>query len=249
MPEYPQIPDLIRNRCFKRIEAPSKDGIFVFKQNKMPTHSPIEDIRKTYKKGTLSEGDVAANPIDQFRRWWDQAVKSNIDEVNAMTIATCTPEGKPSARMVLLKHVHDNGFVFFTNYSSRKGHEITGNPNVALVFFWKELERQIRIEGTVEKVSDAESDEYFQSRPRESRIGAWVSHQSTVIPSRESLQHSQQEIEKEYEGKEIPRPPFWGGFLVKPFRMEFWQGRPGRLHDRIVYTRAGKDWKISRLAP
>lgn len=215
----------------------------------MINHSPIEDIRKNYKKGTLNEKDVASDPVTQFRKWWDEAIKSNIDEVNAMTIATTTTDGKPSARMVLLKYIHDDGFVFYTNYYSRKGKEISSNPVVALVFFWKELERQVRIEGRAEKVSAAESDEYFNSRPEESRIGAWTSHQSTIVPSREYLNEEEQAIRKKFEGTPIPRPPFWGGFIVKPERIEFWQGRPGRLHDRIVYCKKDAAWEIKRLAP
>jgi len=215
----------------------------------MSEHPSIANIRKSYQKQHLNEDEVASNPITQFEKWWNEATASNIDEVNAMTLATCTPQGMPSARIVLLKGIHDDGFVFFTNYTSRKAEEILSNPHVALVFFWKELERQVRIEGTVEKVNDEESNTYFNSRPLESRIGAWASHQSKVIPSRKFLEDKQHAIEKEFEGRDIPRPPFWGGFVVHPEKMEFWQGRPGRLHDRILFFKDENTWKTERLAP
>lgn len=164
------------------------------------------------------------NPIAQFEKWWDEAIHSGMDEVNAMTLATCTPAGKPSARTVLLKGIHEDGFVFYTNYQGRKAGEIESNPQVALLFFWKELERQVRIEGHVERVSGAESDEYFHSRPAESQIGAWASPQSAVIPSRTFLEERQAAMEKKYMGGQIPRPPFWGGYVVHPEMIEFWQG-------------------------
>lgn len=215
----------------------------------MSSLDSIADIRNTYKLKTLLEGDVVGDPIAQFKVWWDEAVHSNIDEVNAMTIATATPAGYPSARMVLLKGIHDDGFVFYTNYHGRKASEIKLNPHVALVFFWKELERQVRVEGIIGRVSREESEVYFHSRPRESQIGAWTSHQSAVIPSREFLEKEKEELENKYRDQEIPLPPFWGGYIVHPQRVEFWQGRPGRLHDRILYTLVGSDWKIERLAP
>jgi pyridoxamine 5'-phosphate oxidase len=210
----------------------------------------IADIRKDYQLQSLLETDVADNPFEQFNRWWDDAVKSELDEVNAMTLATASPTGMPSARIVLLKSASADGFVFFTNYNSHKGKELEENPFACLVFFWKELERQIRITGTIEKVSAAESDEYFHSRPVGSRIGAWASPQSSVIPSRETIEKNIVKFEQEFAGTEITRPPHWGGYIVKPTLIEFWQGRPNRLHDRIQYTKQqGESWKIERLAP
>lgn len=209
----------------------------------------IAGIRRNYSLETLDEKNMAANAIDQFTAWWDEAVKSEIDEVNAMTLATATADGKPSARIVLLKGYDANGFVFFTNYESNKGHALQLNAQAALVFFWKELERQIRIEGIAEKVSDEESDAYFFSRPAGSRIGAWASPQSTVIPNREILDENVSRFKKQF-GENIPRPKHWGGFRIKPNLIEFWQGRSSRLHDRIRYTKAeDNSWAIERLAP
>ena len=209
----------------------------------------IADIRKDYKLRSLSELDVAANPIDQFTTWWNEAVASNIDEVNAMTLATADANGKPSARIVLLKGMSENGFEFFTNYESNKGKEMVANNKVALVFFWKELERQIRIEGTVLKLSETESDAYFFSRPVESRIGAWSSPQSQIIENREILDENVLQIRAIFDGKEITRPLFWGGYIAKPTNIEFWQGRSNRLHDRIAYFLENDSWSIKRLAP
>jgi len=212
--------------------------------------SSIADIRKDYQLQSLLESDIEKNPIDQFSTWWNQAIESQIDEVNAMTLATVDANHKPSARIVLLKDFDENGFVFFTNYNSKKGFDMLSNKNVALVFFWKELERQVRIEGTVEKVSEDISDAYFNSRPESSRIGAWASPQSTVIPSREILETNFQNYQTEFEKKEINRPQHWGGYIVKSELIEFWQGRSSRLHDRIVYEKdGGNEWKINRLAP
>lgn len=209
----------------------------------------IADIRTDYKMQSLSERDVAINPIQQFNKWWADALHSEIHEVNAMTLATATKEGKPSARIVLLKGYDENGFVFFTNYESRKGKELLENSQAALVFFWKELERQVRIEGSVEKVSEAESDDYFTSRPVSSRIGAWASLQSSVIPHRKTLDENVVKYSQQF-GKEVPRPLYWGGYRVKPVLIEFWQGRPNRLHDRIQYKLTAEDsWKLERLAP
>lgn len=210
----------------------------------------IADIRKDYMLHSLNEADVAANPINQFTTWWDDAVRSEIEEVNAMTLATVTAEGFPSARIVLLKGYTEEGFVFFTNYQSHKGQELAQNPRASLVFFWKALERQVRIEGLAEKISAADSEAYFQSRPVGSRIGAWASPQSTVIPNREAIENNVFELEKKYGNGPVPRPEHWGGYMVKPVSIEFWQGRSSRLHDRILYT-AQKDlqWKIERLAP
>lgn len=209
----------------------------------------IADIRKDYQMHELDEKEVSANPFDQFTKWWDDAVNSEITEVNAMTLATSTPDGIPAARIVLLKGYDANGFVFFTNYLSNKGSEMATNSNVALLFFWKELERQVRIDGVVEKVSATESDEYFYSRPVGSRIGAWASPQSTVIAKREVIEKNVEELEKKYASGEVPRPDHWGGYRVKPKSIEFWQGRSSRLHDRIRYRKDGSVWIIERLAP
>jgi len=212
--------------------------------------STIADIRKDYKLQSLLEKDVAANAIAQFNNWWQEAIHSEIDEVNAMTLATASADGIPAARIVLLKGFDDRGFVFFTNYESFKGMQLAENPRACLVFFWKELERQVRITGLVEKVSDAESDAYFNSRPEGSRIGAWASPQSQVIESREWLQEREKTYAKDFSGKPLKRPAHWGGYRVKPVTIEFWQGRPSRLHDRLQYTLDGNnEWKIERLAP
>jgi pyridoxamine 5'-phosphate oxidase len=208
----------------------------------------IADIRKEYKLQTLSENDIAANPISQFTKWWDEAAESNIDEINAMTLATATKEGKPSARIVLLKDYSQKGFTFFTNYQSNKGKEIAENPFCSLVFFWKELERQICIEGSIAKLSEADSDEYFNSRPTGSKIGAWSSPQSQPIESRKILDDNIEKYQQQFLTN-IPRPAHWGGYCVSPVRIEFWQGRPNRLHDRIVYELENNRWKITRVAP
>ena len=210
----------------------------------------IADIRKDYKLQTLNEADVHANALQQFHKWWNEAIISQIEEVNAMTLATSTAAGRPAARIVLLKGYDESGFVFFTNYNSNKGKELAENPFASLVFFWKELERQVRIEGPVEKTTSGESDLYFLSRPVESRIGAWASPQSAVIASREVIEENLSELQKSFAGKDIDRPPHWGGYIVKPQVIEFWQGRPGRLHDRIRYTKKDDgEWIIERLAP
>jgi pyridoxamine 5'-phosphate oxidase len=209
----------------------------------------IADIRKDYQLESLSEQDVAANAIAQFARWWGEAVKSEIDEVNAMTLATVSDKGIPAARIVLLKDYDENGFVFFTNYNSDKGRQLAANPHATLLFFWKELERQIRIEGVAEKVSAAESDDYFYSRPVGSRIGAWSSPQSRVIANREILEQNVATYTNEF-GENVPRPEHWGGYRIKPAVIEFWQGRSSRLHDRIKYTLTVENsWVIERLAP
>ena len=224
-------------------------------------NNAIADIRKDYKLASLEEVDVAANPFDQFTRWWNEAVASQIDEVNAMTLATVNATGVPAARIVLLKGYNPDGFIFFTNYESDKGKNLAQNPHAALVFFWKELERQIRIEGTVEKVSAEESDRYFNSRPASSRIGAWASPQSAVIENRMVIEQNVERYSSIFANDSIERPDHWGGYIVKPTSIEFWQGRSSRLHDRIKYTlensaynaatdtRTELNWKIERLAP
>ena len=208
----------------------------------------LADLRKSYMKGSLSEEDVQANPIDQFNIWFDQARHAELPEPNAMTVASVDANRKPSARVVLIKEVNQAGFVFFTNYESRKGQALIANPHAALLFFWPELERQVRVEGSVEKLSDQESDDYFHSRPLDSRIGAWASPQSRVIKGRTELVTKAAEYALKF-ALNPPRPPHWGGFRVKPEALEFWQGRPSRLHDRIQYIKENDDWKIQRLAP
>jgi len=209
----------------------------------------IADIRKDYKLRSFLEAEAASNPFVQFTKWWNDALASNIDEVNAMTLATVNAAGKPSARIVLLKGMSEEGYEFYTNYESHKAKEMAGNSNVALVFFWKELERQIRIEGTVKKAPEDVSDIYFNSRPEESRIGAWSSPQSKIIPSREILEDNVIANKTRFEGKEITRPTFWGGYIVQPVLFEFWQGRSNRLHDRIEYVKNENEWIKKRLAP
>ncbi|MEH2378044.1 MAG: pyridoxamine 5'-phosphate oxidase [Nostoc sp.] len=210
----------------------------------------VADLRKDYTLESLSELEVDLNPFIQFKKWFEQALAAQLPEPNAMTVATATPDGKPSARMLLLKDFNERGFVLFTNYNSHKGQELAENPQAALVFWWAELERQVRIYGYVEKVSQTESDQYFESRPTKSRLGAWISNQSEVIESREVLERRLQEFHSKYENLEIPRPPHWGGLRVIPTKIEFWQGRPSRLHDRLLYSRLDNgNWKIERLSP
>lgn len=211
--------------------------------------SSIADLRKDYTKETLNETDVDPNPFQQFQHWFDQAVKAELPEPNAMTLATASKDGIPAARIVLLKAVDDRGFTFFTNYNSNKGKELEANPQAALVFLWTELERQVRIVGSVEKVSAEESDGYFFSRPHNSRLGAWASEQSEIIPNRDVLEQKLAALKVEYESQEVPRPPHWGGFRVIPREIEFWQGRPSRLHDRLLYCRQGDHWTIERMSP
>jgi pyridoxamine 5'-phosphate oxidase len=210
----------------------------------------VADLRKDYQLQGLRETDVDVSPFKQFQVWFDQALASQLPEPNAMTVATATQSGKPSARIVLLKGFDERGFVFYTNYQSHKGQELADNPQAALVFWWAELERQVRIEGRVEKVSQQESDEYFHSRPFNSRLGAWASEQSQVIESRAVLEHRAQELKTKYENSDVPRPPHWGGFRVIPTRIEFWQGRSSRLHDRLLYRLLDNgSWLIERLSP
>jgi pyridoxamine 5'-phosphate oxidase len=211
----------------------------------------LQNLRQDYSAATLTETGSNVNPIKQFDIWFNEAVAAEIHEPNAMTLATATTDGRPAARIVLLKGFDMNGFAFYTNYLSRKGKELTKNPNAALLFFWGELERQVRIEGTIEKLSKEQSDKYFQTRPRLSQIGALASPQSQEIPHREQLEAKMSQLEAEYgDDKEIPKPSFWGGYILKPRLIEFWQGRPSRLHDRIAYKKIdNKNWKKVRLAP
>lgn len=210
----------------------------------------ISTLRKNYAREALSESDVLPSPFAQFDRWFQEALEAQLTEPNAMTLATATRDGRPSARTVLLKGVDQEGFVFFTNYESRKGQELADNPQAALLFTWLELERQVRIEGLIERISAEASEAYFQSRPKGSQIGAWVSPQSRVITDRSVLEAKQQALETEYAEIEVlPRPVFWGGYRLLPDTLEFWQGRPSRLHDRILYRRFAGSWKIERLAP
>jgi pyridoxamine 5'-phosphate oxidase len=209
----------------------------------------ISSIRKDYQLQSLSESDVKQDPIEQFGKWWDEAVASAIDEVNAMTLSTVTAEGKPSARIVLLKGFDQKGFVFFTNYESNKGEQLSVNPFASLVFFWKELERQVRIEGICEKVSEQESDDYFHSRPIGSQLGACASPQSRIIESRLIIENNLEKLQDQYKDTEIPRPAHWGGYRIVPNSIEFWQGRSSRLHDRVKYLNVNQSWKIVRLAP
>ena len=209
----------------------------------------ISEIRKEYKLKELNESDADKDPVKQFRTWWTEAVDSSIEEVNAMTLATADEKGIPSARVVLLKGFDESGFVFFTNYNSSKASDLEVNPNAALVFFWKELERQVRITGKVKKISPAESNIYFQSRPIGSKIGAWASPQSSVILSREEIGRNVREFELMFADGNVSCPPFWGGYVLKPAQFEFWQGRPDRLHDRIRYRLENDSWIKERLAP
>ena len=210
----------------------------------------IADIRKDYRHATLSESQVARDPIEQFNAWWQDAMRAEIQEVNAMTLATASADGLPAARIVLLKGFDQQGFVFYTNYNSYKGKHLEENPRACLVFFWKELERQVRITGLVEKISESESDLYFNSRPEGSRIGAWVSPQSQTISNRSWLEKNEEEMISRFRNQPLSRPPHWGGYRVKPICIEFWQGRSNRLHDRIQYQldENGR-WGIERLAP
>jgi len=212
-------------------------------------NASIADIRKDYTLKSLNEEDVTINPFDQFTIWWNEAIDSNIDEVNAMTLATVSKELKPSARIVLLKDYDAAGFTFFTNYNSQKANDLKQNPNATICFFWKELQRQVRIEGLVNKASNETNDEYFNSRPEGSKLGAWASPQSQVIESRDVLIQNEERYKTEFSNQLIPRPPHWGGYKLVPNYFEFWQGRSNRLHDRITYSFVNGLWRINRIAP
>lgn len=209
----------------------------------------VAKIRRDYNKASLTESDVDENPIDQFMEWFEKALNTNMLDPNAMTLSTASKQGIPSSRTVLLKGVDEKGFRFYTNYKSRKSKELQENHRAALCFYWPVHERQIRIQGNVQRLSRAESEAYFHQRPRQSQLGAWASEQSAKISSRKELISAFKKMEKRFKGKDIPLPEFWGGFLVKPFRIEFWQGREGRMHDRICYEKKNEGWIISRLAP
>jgi pyridoxamine 5'-phosphate oxidase len=209
----------------------------------------IADLRREYARARLDERDVSPDPFAEFARWFAEAQAAEAAEVNAMILATATPDGRPSARVVLLKGFDRRGFVFFTDYRSRKGGELEANPRAALTFYWGELERQVRIEGTVTRTSLEESEHYYRTRPVGSRLGAWVSHQSRPIASRQALEDGLREVERRFTGSDVPLPPHWGGYRVGPACFEFWQGRENRLHDRIRYGREGEGWKVERLSP
>lgn len=209
----------------------------------------IANLRKEYTLSALDRANVLPDPVKQFEVWLQEAINAEVSEPNAMTLATSTFEGKPSARMVLLKAVYEQGFSFFTNYESRKARQILQNPYGALVFYWAELERQVRIEGRIVRASEKESDAYFRTRPEGSKIGAWASPQSQVVPSRKYLEDLEDDFEEEFVGKTIKRPPNWGGYILEPTMVEFWQGRKNRLHDRIQYRLENGVWFIERLAP
>jgi len=211
--------------------------------------STIHKLRQEYKKAELRENKINPDALKQFQLWFNEALEGQLIEPAAMTLATSDTGGFPSARIVLLKKVDEHGFTFFTNYESRKAHEIEKNPQVSLLFFWPQLERQVRVMGRASKISFSESEKYFHSRPFESQLGALASPQSEEIENRETLDNKLADLRSLYKDKSVPMPIYWGGYLVKPEKIEFWQGRPNRLHDRILYTRNGHDWRITRLAP
>ena len=213
-------------------------------------HNKVSDIRRDYSQKQLLEDKVAATPVGQFHEWWNEVLKAQIDEPNAMTLATASADGFPSARIVLLKDFSEKGFSFYTNYESYKGQQLLENPKACLVFFWKELERQVRVTGLVQRIPQKESDNYFNSRPKTSRIGAWASPQSQVIDDRAWLDKNFEDLKEKFKNEDPQRPPHWGGYRVQPVIIEFWQGRPSRMHDRIQYSlEENGSWKIERLAP
>jgi pyridoxamine 5'-phosphate oxidase len=210
----------------------------------------LADLRREYTKGGLHRADLHSDPLVQFQKWFEEALNSQLLEPSAMTLATADKEGRPSGRIVLLKAVDERGFVFFTNYESRKGRELAANPHASLVAYWPELERQICIAGTVSKVARAESEKYFALRPRGGQLGAWASKQSSNVPDRAFLEKRLQEVESQFVNRDVETPPYWGGYVLAPERIEFWQGRPNRLHDRFQYSKlADASWRIERLSP
>jgi pyridoxamine 5'-phosphate oxidase len=209
----------------------------------------LAELRRDYSTHGLTEDDAGHDPFALFHRWLGDAIAAEMTDPNAMILATCTPDGVPSARAVLLKALDDRGFTYFTNYDSRKGQEVAANPRAALVFLWHMLERQVRVEGSVERVTPAESDDYFANRPLGSRLGAWASRQSEPIPDRAHLERMHAELNAKYPDGIVPRPPNWGGYRVLPSAIEFWQGRPSRLHDRILFSRQAGGWRRERLSP
>ncbi|MEM7622843.1 MAG: pyridoxamine 5'-phosphate oxidase [Planctomycetota bacterium] len=215
-----------------------------------PSSDDLASLRQPYDVPGLFEADLLGCPFDQFQRWFTQAKAAGIKEPNAMTLATASRDGLPDARIVLLKGLNPaSGFAFYTNYESTKAKQLDANPRATLVFYWDRLDRQVRVQGGVQKLPEATSDRYFAQRPRGSQIGAWTSPQSSVVPDRDVLAQREADWIQHYDGQDVPRPPHWGGYAVSPERIEFWQGQPSRLHDRLVYARDGEAWKIERLAP
>ena len=231
--------------------TPSADALHSLPPTLPAPSLSLEDLRESYKRGALDEANCDPNPLQQFRTWMQEARAAKLKEPNAMTLATATADGKPSGRIVLLKELTGTAFVFYTNYTSRKGRELDANPHVALTFYWAELERQVRVEGQVSRVDRAKSEAYFRGRPKGRRLGARVSHESEVLPNRQSLETKLAELEQQYSGTDdVPTPEWWGGYSVEPLALEFWQGRDNRLHDRLLYKKKGVGaWSLERLSP